>query len=426
MSATLELVLDASGMQRGAQQATKALDDVGQKATVTSASMQNVGKSMSAAFQATGGTIQVAQGITQTARAFGELNSAAGLFGASRILLEIGKTTDDFRQLGGAVGGVGSVFTRVGAIMRAHPLLTIATLLSAAASAMSLFGDNTKKAASAHEELAKSMREANAQNSTNALLGLGGTDARLGSLQRAVQRTYAPGASSLTVSQLAGSDLGLSPMSVLRFLANNPQFQGPANASRPFGGNTALEYMRTGYYTASGNPFDDSIPKEPVAGSRGLFRYRARPELNLSPEAQRALFASLYSGIQQEDASIAGLYQFGAADVRGKSPFPESYKSSGLPMNYVEQSAQDRSQVEENNRRRQEESAERIRQTFEGIGQDIGLVAADLATGAVTFRQAIASIAQQLLRQGLSSGVGAIFSSFASTAGQAGTKPVNT
>jgi hypothetical protein len=48
-------------------------------------------------------------------------------------------------------------------------------------------------------------------------------------------------------------------------------------------------------------------------------------------------------------------------------------------------------------------------------------VAADLATGAITFRQAIASIAQQLLRQGLSSAGASILGSFGSTLAQRNT-----
>lgn len=142
----LELVLDASGMQRGAQQAGEALNAVGQRATTAATAVTNTGRAMSAAFQVGGGSVQIASGIAQTANAFGQLNTQAALFSASRVLLEVGNTARDFGNLRSAIGGVTGVMGALGAVIRANPIGSIATVVGLAATAMSLFGSRTRQA----------------------------------------------------------------------------------------------------------------------------------------------------------------------------------------------------------------------------------------------------------------------------------------
>ena len=137
----LELVLDPSQMVAGAKQATDALGGLGDKATETEKKFKASGSALSAAFQATGGSIQIAQGITNTAKAFGDLNTQAALFGTSRTILELGKTAQDFRNLAGAAGSAGGALGLLGAAWKASPLGLIATVIGAAAAAMTLFGN---------------------------------------------------------------------------------------------------------------------------------------------------------------------------------------------------------------------------------------------------------------------------------------------
>ena len=111
--ATLELTIDATGMERGAQQAQQAID----KVTKTAQQSQ---QTLNKAFQTSGGAIQVAGGIAQTAKAFADLNVSAAAFGASRTLLEIGRTVQDFRELNVAAGRTGTIFTTLRAIMAAQ------------------------------------------------------------------------------------------------------------------------------------------------------------------------------------------------------------------------------------------------------------------------------------------------------------------
>ncbi len=182
---TLELVIDATGMQRGAQQAETALKGVTTTAEKTATSVQSTGRALNNAFQTTSGVSQIGQGIAQTAAAFGQLNLAAGAFSASRTLLEIGKTVQDFQQMRAGITGASGAMATFGAVLRAHPLLTIATVIGAAASVMALFGSNTKKTAGAFDDLAASMNKARLDEETRAFLG-----AERGSPQDEMRRLY--------------------------------------------------------------------------------------------------------------------------------------------------------------------------------------------------------------------------------------------
>lgn len=159
---TLELLIDASGMQRGAQQAESALRTVTTAAERTARAVDSVygggsviggssgaarpGGGLGSVFQATGGSVQIAQGIAQTATAFGQLNAQAALFSSARTLLEVGNTVRDFQQFRTAVGGAATVFGTLGAVIRANPIGAAATAIGLAATSMSLFGNNTKTA----------------------------------------------------------------------------------------------------------------------------------------------------------------------------------------------------------------------------------------------------------------------------------------
>jgi len=146
--ATLELAIDATKAQQGAQVAQQAFTQVQKAAEGAARSIQVSNQAVSSAFQATGGTVQVAGGITATAKALADLNIAAASSNAARLLLEIGKTAQDFKEVAAGVQQVttsydiygtkittvtqatsrfGAVFATLNGIIKANPLLAAAT-----------------------------------------------------------------------------------------------------------------------------------------------------------------------------------------------------------------------------------------------------------------------------------------------------------
>lgn len=178
-TSTLDLAVDATRAVSGAKQAEDALRSVGNTATRTQAQFQQSGAALSSAFAATGGAIGATQGIASAATAFQSLNIEAGAFAGARALLDIGRVGADFNNLSGAVSGSGGALSKLWLIMRANPLLTIATAISAAATAMALFGgsaDETSDALRKQEQALDSLIEKNAELAERRRL-FGGTDA---------------------------------------------------------------------------------------------------------------------------------------------------------------------------------------------------------------------------------------------------------
>ena len=360
--ATLELAVDARPMQRGAQEATQALDGVSkaaerttaaveetaqaatgvgraaaaassdvrkisQAATDASKSVANAGASMRAAFQATGGSIQVAGGIAQTAKAFGELNVAAAAFGSSRALLEIGKTVEDFRELAATVGKTGSVFQTLGAIVKANPLLTIATVLGSIGSLMSIFGDNTKKAAEAFEDLGTAMSKARMDAATAAYWGATGpgTQGQQQALFEAVGRARTTGAGiNLREFGTGPGQIGYGAQAA-RYLAQQgtPQQQAAAQ-----------EYLRTGGYQA---PVYTEGGQFVGRQQRGFEFIQGLPDIQLSPQQTQEVLRSIYQQIvetsQQVAANTSQIYQFGAGgEVQRELPGVMGLPAGGRPI----------------------------------------------------------------------------------------------
>lgn len=361
--ATLELAVDARPMQRGAQEATQALDGVSkaaerttaaveetaqaatgvgraaaaassdvrkisQAATDASKSVANAGASMRAAFQATGGSIQVAGGIAQTAKAFGELNVAAAAFGSSRALLEIGKTVEDFRELAATVGKTGSVFQTLGAIVKANPLLTIATVLGSIGSLMSIFGDNTKKAAEAFEDLGTAMSKARMDAATAAYLGATGpgTQGQQQALFEAVGRARTTGAGiNLREFGTGPGQIGYGAQAA-RYLAQQgtPQQQAAAQ-----------EYLRTGGYQAQ--RYAAAVSGPYVAPTMERQFIQGLPDIQLSPQQTQEVLRSIYQQIvetsQQVAANTSQIYQFGAGgEVQRELPGVMGLPAGGRPV----------------------------------------------------------------------------------------------
>jgi hypothetical protein len=363
----LELAIDARPMEQGAAQAKRAIDSVSESALKSQAAI-------SKAFQTTGGAVQVAGGIAQTAKAFSELNVSAGAFGASRALLEIGKTVQDFRELRGAVGASGSAFSVLGTILRAHPLMTLVTVLSTIGGLMSLFSRNTKEAASSFDQLAAAMQKAKLDASTRAYLGLpqdaGGQQQILFQAIHDVQRT----GQGMNLQQFGPGGLG-GGADVARYLATRGTEAQQA---------AAREYMRTGgqnvtrYYAAG------------MQGTQVTQFERGLPSIPLTPEQTQEVLRARYRALQPQQVEV----QTGTGDRYGIG-------------SALEQAVQMASIVALNEKRKLEAS-QRITENMEraanyagNIGSTVGAAFADVLMKTTTLRQAFAGIVASIARQGL-------------------------
>jgi hypothetical protein len=400
----LELGLDARPMEQGAAQAKRAIDSVSDSALKSQ-------QAISKAFQTTGGAVQVAGGIAQTAKAFSDLNVAAGAFGASRALLEIGRTVQDFRELSArtqevtrsyqvleAVGdGLGtrvlrtvndttqvtiSRWSTLGTILRAHPLMTLVTVLSTIGGLMSVFSSNTKEAASSFDQLAAAMQKAKLDASTRAYLGLpqdaSGQQQALFQAIQDVQRT----GQGMNLQQFGPGGVG-GGADVARYLvARGTEAQQAA----------AREYMRTGgqnvtrYYAAG------------MQGTQVTQFERGLPSVQLSPEQTQEVLRARYRALQPQTVptQVGGGPNYGV-----QSALEQSVQMASVLATYKKREVEDAQRVAEN--------MERAANYAGNIGSTVGAAFADVLMKTTTLRQAFAGIVASIARQGLADIGGAIF-----------------
>lgn len=406
MAEVLELAIDARPMEQGAAQAKRAIDSVSDSALKSQ-------QAISKAFQATGGAVQVAGGLAQTAKAFSELNVAAGAFGASRALLEIGKTAQDFRELSArtqevtrsyqvleAVGdGLGTRVLRtvndttqvtisrwatLGTILRAHPLMTLVTVLSTIGGLMSVFSSNTKQAASSFDQLAAAMQKAKLDASTRAYLGLpqdaGGQQQALFQAIQDVQRT----GQGMNLQQFGPGGLG-GGADVARYLATRGTEAQQA---------AAREYMRTGGYSrmVSSGPDDLRWARQyEMQFQRGL------PNLQLTPEQTQEVLRMRYRSLQPQEVPS----QIGVGTTGTSEAMQRAVQSAALIATYKQREAENARAVAEN--------MERAANYAGNIGSTVGAAFADVLMKTTTLRQAFAGIVASIARQGLSDVGASIF-----------------
>ena len=179
VSTILEMAVDSRGVTTGLQQANKAFDDTAKKADRAEREVeqlahagQQAGHNMSAAFAATGGGLAITHGLEGISSGLRSGNSAMAAFAASQALLDLGRFREDMKGVTEATGSATTVFGRLGAIIKAHPLMTIATVLATAASAMAVFGDDTEDATEKVDELGRAIRDATASREAQQLLGI--------------------------------------------------------------------------------------------------------------------------------------------------------------------------------------------------------------------------------------------------------------
>lgn len=408
--ATLELVVDATRAVSGSQQAEAALGRVKTAAEATGKAVADSGARMSAAFQASGGSIQVAGGIAQTAKAFADLNVQAGLFNTSRLLLEVGKTAQDFRELSqgiqqttttydvygtkittaaAATGRLQSVMMTLGAVVRANPILTLATAVGAIAGAMSLFGSETKKAADAYDQLGNSFRKAQLDARTAAYLGVQ-YKPDLAQQQRdvfsMVQQAQTSG-QGLTLQQLQEFGLGTQ---ATRFLAQRGEGRGR---------DLAQEYMRTGGITTERRNIGQ------LGGVSTEFQ-RGMPQYQLTPAETQAFMRNVYGDVSQRmQAAAAPAQPFSTGQNYGiGTALEQSMQVAMIAKRGLE--------IEREKAELAERQAESLRQASDyaaNIGSTVGAAFADVLLKTTSVRQAFQQIVASIARQGLADVGASIF-----------------
>lgn len=392
--ATLELAIDATKAQQGAQVAEQALKRVQTAAEGTGKAVQDAGTKMSAAFQATGGSIQIAGGLAQTAKAFGELNIQAGLFSSSRLLLEIGKTTQDFKELASGVKGVGGAFSVLSQIIRANPLLAAATAIGAIASAIGFFTTETKKATDAYAEFGATLEKQRVSARAAQYLGIAGPGPQgsLSAIQGVAEQQVLPGAAPMNLQQFGQLGYGAT---AARYLAQRgtPEQQAEARAYFRRGGSD----ISLGYGTETVSQFE-----------RGRL-----PDIQLDAAQTQAILRGIYQSIQQEAPIAAatvstgaittggGTSRYTASPMMGMNAFENAAATAAMIANYKKQEAEDAKRVAENFARAADYAGQ--------VGGSLGSAFADVLMKTTTLRQAFASIVASFARQGLSDIGTAIF-----------------
>lgn len=178
---TLRLDIDASGMRQGATDAERALQGIDKDAKAATAAVAGLSGALSGQGSGGGGAVSAAQAAQLANKNFEQMSRVIGVgTGLTGIVGNLGRGMDglsaamttaatvglNFARVGGTASGL---WSGLGAIMRAHPILTIATVISAAASALNLFASASSQAAEAQQRLAAAIKSA---GETDALRGL--------------------------------------------------------------------------------------------------------------------------------------------------------------------------------------------------------------------------------------------------------------
>lgn len=209
---TLELAVDSRGVKAGLSDADRALDQTTKKADRATKSVGNLGtkskaagKNMSAAFAATGGGLSVTHGLAGMASGFRSADSSMVAFAASQALLDMGRMAEDMRGVAGATGTATTMFGRLGAVMKAHPIMFIAGLLATAAGAMAIFASDTDDAKESVDALGEAIKDLEARSFTQIALSggqLSGAAPRLTAVGKGYQDIQRSNQERFSVSQL--------------------------------------------------------------------------------------------------------------------------------------------------------------------------------------------------------------------------------
>ena len=406
--AGLELYLDASGVTKGAQDATRALDSIAPKATAAEQSMVKVGKTL----QVTAGAREAAQSITSTATALSALNAQGAAFSASKLLIDITRISQDFREMAtvtqtaassqqvynyatlawetvavsatAKTGRLTTVFRTLGMAIRANPIGLLATALAGAAAAMSLFGSSTEKANQSIERQSTEIEKLIARaTELDVRRGYTGEDPRGtvgGTVDVLTRLRLRQGPEELQVSDLAAL-YGISE--------NDARY---ALGMSGMGDIFELRQQRTvtglngQQFTTPGGFATNRVSRQQAIGAGEFLLQQRQTAAAAPPVAQQ--FGPTSSEAREQAKAVA-----------------------------AEQAA-----AIEEQRRIAEERMERMVMLGEMLGDSLGNAFADAAMGAQSLRQALAGVvadfARMGMRQAFSGLFGSVAGSFGSTAAQ--------
>ena len=323
---TLEIAVDARGVPQGLEQANRALDQTAKKADRAEKEVKDLGHSahtagrdMSAAFAATGGGLAITHGLEGMTSGLRSGNSAMAAFAASQALLDLGRFAEDMKSVSSATGQATSVFGTLGTIIRAHPLMTIATVLAGAAAAMAIFTSDTEEAADEFERLGQAMEKVRLGRGAAELLGL----SQLTEAQRAQQgvRDVATQfmAGPMTYGQMATA-LGIGPVRNLLALQQAGGAGLPEAEFRQVGGGGRL-----GAITEAQVPVAEQRVTREAARAilRTLYTQLKSEADQLKAQGPAAIGVGGAPGAQPFDIFAAG--QPGGAFARGGTVYPAGY-----------------------------------------------------------------------------------------------------
>ncbi len=394
---SLELLIDASGMQRGADQAKAALGSLQTKARETETAVKSIGGTGAA--QSTSGLLQVSSGISGIAQSLQNLNFSQAGTGIARTLLEISRTGQDFRQLTAGVSGATGAFGALGLVMRAHPILAIASVVGAVASAMALFSDKTDNAA---DSMAKARREGDALQSS-----LSGLAAGSGS------KTGNPALDIL--NKLRGEDLSRA----LTFTENNNVIGGRGDSQ--FVKLSDLERVLPGLSQYYGQQFGGGVG--PLGGARGA-RFSADEDERFVGRNQFISYLETSAASYQPPGGPSyfdnqPFWMRDGRDTATTSQIGNGAFRTNYPLRPTEQEDRDYERQQEDYARAQE-SLRAMVDDARQVGEYLGDGAGDLILGLRSGREVLASMLQDLVRMGVRQGFGNLFAAAANSFGATG------
>lgn len=447
----LELAIDATKVTQGARQAEQALDQTATKARRAEVAVKSVGKSASvtgndlnAAFAATSGGLGVTRGLVSMTDGLRRADGAMAGFAASQALLDLGRFGADMRTVAGATGATGGAFSKLGAIIKANPLLTIAGVLAGAATVMGLFKDETEETATAWDRLAESVKSANLSALAAEGLGAGGAAQKRAGAAASVYEQFVSDPRRRTTGRELSGLLGLTPRKFEEYLEQDG-FGTIRDFRSQFTNIEATSIIRTVYKDLMAKVAEEAKRIRPSSVSGGA-----------TATAARGLAGSLFGGgingagtvlqtprerelqdLYGRRSEEIGLQQFhlrsrqrsalgpGEGPLSGAayaSPFLQSPGSFGAGT--VRQSPEQRAQIDEDVLNRNTELANQRMDELVRKGEQFGATMGDaffnVATGATTARQAIAAIVADLARATSRQAFSALFGQVAAGFGQTG------
>lgn len=436
----LKLLIDASGARQGAREFETAADQVGRSAEKAGKTVDIyfgtgsvISKGMDEASKKTGQfakTVEAVGEVTQVqqrVRLLGEevRNLGSGMGSAASIGQTLSGALIDIAQIAGKVeGGFGGFVN----LLKANPLLVAATVIGGIATAMSLFGDETKDANAQLEQqikLQEQLRDASVDFATQYQKNLDlrrigfQVDEREIELSRA--RKLADVASSL-----AGQE-GFQSFADLTALTGLSQQELVELAGRR---GVQSRLVRTGGIR-EGTRVDPTL-------------YRSE-DIGLTNEAAREIILKVAQIFRnqavlspQEAPFVQGLVQAPSAPAAGPSgpygppgpgfmtayeleTYQKQFKAPGYEMRVAEEQERARLLAEELDRLN--ERLQQLKSLGQDVGTAIGSAFFSIVNGAANARQALAAllqqfvaIAQQRAIQGIANSIG---NAFGSTVGQA-------